>query len=67
VYEKLEKLMVIKGVTPYQVSKDTGIATSTLSEWKKGKYRPKIEKLKILANYFEVTLDYLVDNDLNKE
>lgn len=43
-------------------SKDTGIAQSILSEWKSG--RIKIlgaEKLKILADYFDVPIEYFLE------
>lgn len=59
-YLKFEKLLNERGLTAYQVSKDTGIATSTLTEWRKGSYRPKLEKMAILANYFGVPLEYFV-------
>ena len=59
-YEKYERLKEAKGVSNYQVSKDTGIAEATLSEWKNGKYVPKIESLKTLAKYFKVTWTELI-------
>lgn len=59
-YKRFEALMNAKGVTAYRVSKDTGISTSTLSEWKNERYVPKVDKLIILANYFGVTLEYLI-------
>ena len=34
----------------------------TLSEWKKGTYTPKQDKLQKIADYFGVTLDYLMGN-----
>lgn len=49
-----------KGVTDYEVAKQTGITKSTFSEWKKGTYTPKIDKLKKIADYFGVTLDTFV-------
>lgn len=57
-YEKFQKLIDERQITPYKVSKDTGIATSTLSEWKTGTYTPKADKLLILAEYFGVPLEY---------
>ena len=60
-YEKFARLCEEKGVTPYRVSLDTGIATSTLSEWKNGKYKPKLDKLIILANYFGVPVEYFIE------
>ena len=58
-YEIFEELCKEKGVKPYRVSKDTGIATATLSDWKTGKSQPKEDKIQILAKYFNVTPDYL--------
>ena len=58
-YAIFEKLCKEHGVTPYRVSKDTGIATATLSDWKTGKSQPKSDKMKILAAYFGVSQDYL--------
>lgn len=59
-YEVFEMLCSLRGITPYKVSKDTGIAQSVLAEWKKGKYKLKIEKMKIIADYFGVSVDYLM-------
>ncbi|WP_411553301.1 helix-turn-helix domain-containing protein [Paenibacillus lautus] len=61
-YKKFQELLNASKKTSYQVSKDTGISTATLSNWKNGNYNPKVDKLKILADYFGVTIDYfLVD------
>ena len=59
-YSVFEKLLKEKGVTAYKVAKDTGVTTATLSSWKTGRYEPKPEKLKILADYFGVSVDYLM-------
>lgn len=59
-YEIFENLMKEHGVTAYKVSKETGIATSTLSDWKKGRSTPKQDKLQKIADYFNVTVDYLL-------
>lgn len=68
-YEIFEKLMKEHGVTAYKVSKETGIATSTLSDWKKGRSTPKQDKLQKIADYFNVKIDYLLtgNNQLEKE
>jgi len=60
-YERFEELLNQRAITAYQVSKDTGIATATLSEWKHGRYKPKADKLKILADYFGVTIEYFLE------
>ena len=58
--EKYEELLKKTGKTSYQVSKDTGIGQNTLSNWKTGRSKPKVEKLKILAAYFGVKLEELI-------
>lgn len=60
-YERYERLAKEKGVTNFQVAKAVGITQSTLSEWKHGKYQPKLPKLKKLAAYFGVPITYFTD------
>lgn len=60
-YQKYEKLRNDKGVTDYEVAKQTGISTATLSEWKKGTYQPKIDKIMILAEYFGISVTYFLE------
>lgn len=58
-YEIYCKLRDKKGVKDADVAKATGITKSTFSDWKNGRSKPKDEKLLKIAEYFEVTLDYL--------
>lgn len=58
-YSIFEMLCKKNGVTPYKVAKDTGISTATLTSWKQGKYAPKADKRKMIADYFGVSLEYL--------
>lgn len=59
-YEIFEKLLKDHGVTAYRVAKETGVTTATLTSWKQGKYTPKPEKLQKIADYFGVSLTYLM-------
>ena len=59
-YEIFEQLLKEHGVTAYRVSKETGVTTATLTSWKQGKYTPKPEKLQKIADYFGVSLCYLM-------
>ena len=59
-YEIFEQLLSKYGVTAYKVAKETGITTATLSNWKQGKYTPKQDKLQKIADYFGVSLEYLM-------
>lgn len=60
-YQNFARLLKQHGVTPYRVHKETGVAQSTLSDWKNGKSVPSVENLKRIAAYFGVTIDYLAD------
>lgn len=66
-YEIFEKLLNENGVSAYKVSKYTGITTATLTSWKQGKYVPKQDKLQKIAEYFGVTVDYLMGIEVREE
>lgn len=59
-YEKFVALLEKTNKTAYQVSKDTGIAENIFSYWKTGRSKPKVDKLKILADYFGVPIEYFL-------
>jgi len=47
-----------KKTTIYRVSKDTGIPSTVLCDWKRGRSEPKLDKLLKLAKYFDVPVEY---------
>lgn len=59
-YETFELLCRKKDVTPYRVAQDTGLTSTVFSAWKTGRYVPKHDKLQKVADYFGVSLDYLI-------
>ena len=59
-YSNFEKLCSERNVTPYRVCKETGIPTATISNWKAGRYTPKQDKLKRIADFFGVSVDFLI-------
>lgn len=60
-YENFEKLCEQRNVKPAHVSRETGVKTATLTSWKKGVYTPKQDKLQLIADYFNVSVDYLMN------
>lgn len=56
-YEVIDRLMKEKGVKASDVAKATGIPSSVFTDWKKGRYTPKADKLYVLAKYFEVPME----------
>ena len=59
-YEKYAKLRDDRNLTDYAVANQTGIAPSTLSDWKNGKTVPKADKLKLIAELFDVHIEDLI-------
>lgn len=59
-YEKYLALKTKKGVTDYEVAKETGVSTVTLSHWKQGRYTPKVDKLLAISKYFDVPIEYFI-------
>lgn len=59
-YENFSKLLQKYGVTSYKVSKETGVSQSTLSDWKRGVSTPKHDKLQKIADYFGVSVEYII-------
>lgn len=66
-YEIFSKLLQKYGVTPYKVSKETGISQSTLSDWKRGISTPKTDNMKKIADYFGVSVEYLMTGEEKSE
>ena len=62
-YAKYAALRDKKGISDYKVSQDTGVLVSTLSDWKAGRYSPKIDKIMKLADYFGVSVEYFLETE----
>lgn len=60
-YEKVERLLHEKGVRASDVAKAVGISSSVFTDWKKGRYTPKADKLYAIAKYFDVPMEYFFD------
>ena len=65
-YAAFERLLRERGVSVYQLSKMTGIAASTFSDWKSGRSTPKTDKLARIAEAFSISLDELLGTSLGK-
>ena len=60
-YARFLSIIEKQGMSPYKVAKNTGIATATLSDWKNGISKPKTDKLKKIADYFGVSIEYFLE------
>lgn len=59
-YEVFEQLLQKHGVTHYKVAKEAGVTQTALSNWKSGRSTPSSKTLQKVADYFGVTVDYLM-------
>ncbi len=66
-YEIFSELLQKYGVTPYKVSKKTGVSQSTLSDRKRGISTPTPDKLQKIADYFGVPLTYLLTGNTSEQ
>lgn len=62
-YEIFEQLLQKYDVTSYKVAKEAGVTQTALSNWKTGKSTPTTKTLQRIADYFGVTIDYLMTGE----
>lgn len=62
-YQRYRLLADERNLSDYRVAKEVGIAQETLSSWKNGKYIPKREKLERIADFFDVDVDFFINDD----
>lgn len=58
----LRNLINDRNITQKQLASDLNIAPSTLGNYIQDSREPDFQTLKDIANYFNVTVDYLIDN-----
>ncbi len=66
-YEVFEQLLQKYGVTSYKVAKEAGVTQTALSNWKSGRSTPTTKTLQKIADYFGVTIDYLMTGKEDSE
>ena len=59
-YEIFEQLLQKYGISAYKVAKEAGVTQTALSNWKNGRNTPSVPTLQKIAEYFGVTVDYLM-------
>lgn len=65
-YEIFEQLLQKFGVTTADVCKATGIGQSTISNWKNRRNLISGKNAQLIANYFNVSVDYLMTGEEKK-
>ena len=58
--DRLNKLMRDTQTSGYRLAKELGVDNQTVLNWQQDKNEPKITHLKMIAEYFDVSTDYLL-------
>ena len=67
-WEVFEEILKREGITISEAARRCGMAPSTLTDWRAGRYTPKADKMQKIAEVFNVSLEYLMTGkDTEKE
>ncbi len=58
--ERLKELRKNKGYTQKEIAQELNIAQSSYADWERNKKKPTQEKLTLIADFFNVSTDYLL-------
>lgn len=61
--KRLYELRTEKGLSQRGMAANFNVSQGTYNNWEKGRTQPSVEQLVALANFFGVSVDYLVSND----
>jgi len=61
-YERVEELRSKEGISQGKLEKKIGLSNGQISKWKKN--NPSAESLYKIAKYFDVSIEYLISNDV---
>lgn len=65
-FDRFRELCDKKGVSPKRAATEMGLSNSLTTAWKKRGLTPSTETLGKIAEYFEVTVDYLLGLEKEK-
>ncbi len=67
IFEKINTICKNKKITIKELEKNLKIANGTIGKWGKGKSTPKTNTLNKIADYLNVTLDYLITEKIDEK
>lgn len=66
-YSDFERILSERGLKVIDVRKATGVSSSTFTDWKAGRYTPKFDKMKKIADFLGVSVSVLSGDGSSKE
>lgn len=64
--ERVKELRLARNLMQVQLAKELGLAKQTVSNWENEYIQPSVETLWLVADYFGVSMDYLMGRDNKK-
>lgn len=65
---RLKQVRLSKGLNQKELAEALNLSQAAISGYETGKYDPGMKIWKMIADYFDVTVDYLIeDGDIKKE
>lgn len=65
--ERIFKIMEDKGMTQLEFSRLTGIAQSTISDWKRKKTNPASDKILVICDALQISVNELLQGQSGKD
>ena len=65
-YDRIFEMAKSKGVQQKELATMLGYKLGILSEWKGGRLKPSVDAITKLADYFDVSIDYLLGRTEHK-
>lgn len=63
--KKIAELRKKNNLSQEELAEKVGVARQTISKWETGDTTPDINQVKIISKIFNISIDELVDNDIN--
>ena len=65
IYEKIIKLRKEKGLSQEEFGNAINVSRQAISKWESEQTKPDIDKLKEIAKFFDVSYDYLLNDEID--
>ena len=62
--ERLKELRSEKGIGQIELAAQIGVSKGIISLWEQGKREPTLSSLIAIADYFSITIDYLIGREI---
>ncbi|MDP4462100.1 helix-turn-helix transcriptional regulator [Staphylococcus hyicus] len=64
--KKIKKLRFSKNMTQEELAEELYVSVQTVNKWENDKCLPDVDNLLKIANYFQISVDEFLGNDIKK-